>query len=239
MRKGEKSICDHYRGITLLESVGKVLARLILNRLTEDICPNVIPESQNGFRSGRGTVDMIFSLRQIQENCIEQQNSLYQIFVNLTKAFDTVNREALWKRLTKVGCPSTFVNMFKELHRNMEACVTFNSQLSGEIVINDGVKQGDILPSTLFSIFFAVLLTHAFEDCDQDIPIQFTTSGKVFNLRRFSTKLEILAELIRELLYAGDAVFLAHKQIDMQHIMDHFSRACNAFGLDISLKSQK
>ena len=58
--KGEKSICEHHCGITLLESVGKVLARLILNRLTQDICPDIIPELQNDFRSGRGTVDMIF-----------------------------------------------------------------------------------------------------------------------------------------------------------------------------------
>ena len=43
--QGEKSVCDHYRGITLLESVGKVLARLLLNRLIDDICPNVILES--------------------------------------------------------------------------------------------------------------------------------------------------------------------------------------------------
>ena len=161
--KGEKSICDHYRGINLLESVGKVLARLLLNRLTEDICPNIIPESQNGFRSGRGTVDMIFSLRQIQEKCIEQQNPLYQVFVDLTKAFDTVNREALLKILAKIGCSSAFVNMFKELHRNMKARVTFSGQLSGEIAIDNGVKQGDIPAPTLFSIFFAVLLTHAFK----------------------------------------------------------------------------
>ena len=41
--KAEKSICDNYRGITLLESAGKVLARLLLNRLQEDICPLIIP----------------------------------------------------------------------------------------------------------------------------------------------------------------------------------------------------
>ena len=125
--KGEKSIFDYYRGITLLESVEKVLARLLLNRLTEDICPNIIPESQNGFMSGRRTVDLIFSLWQIQEKCIEQQKPLDQAFVDLTKAYDTVNREALWKILTKITCPSTFVNMFKQLQRNMKACVTFNS----------------------------------------------------------------------------------------------------------------
>ena len=86
-----------------------------------------------------------------------------------------------------------------------------------------------------------MLLTHAFKDFDQGIPLRFRTSGKVFNLRRFSTKSEIFVELIRELLYAADdAVFLAHKQIDIQqHIMDHFSQACNAFGLNTSLKKIK
>ena len=44
---------------------------LNLNRLEEDICPVAIPESQSGFRGGRGTVDMIISARQIQEKCIE------------------------------------------------------------------------------------------------------------------------------------------------------------------------
>ena len=106
--KGEKSICDHYRGITLLESLGKVLARLLLNRLTEDIYPDIILKSQNGFRSGRGTVDMIFSVRQIQEKCIEQQRPLHQVSVDLTKAFDTVNTEALLKILTNLDAHQHF-----------------------------------------------------------------------------------------------------------------------------------
>ena len=46
---------------------------------------------------------MGFSARQVQEKCIEQQMSLYQVFVDLTKAFDTVNRDALWKVLSKLG----------------------------------------------------------------------------------------------------------------------------------------
>ena len=78
-----------------MESIRKVLARLLLNRLTEDICPDVIPELQNGFRSGRGTVDMTFSVQQIKEKCIEEQKHLYQFFVDLTKAFDTLNQVAL------------------------------------------------------------------------------------------------------------------------------------------------
>ena len=60
------------------------------------------PESQRGFRSNRGTVDMIFMLRQIQEKCREQNIGLYAAFVDLTKAFDTVS---LWKILARLGCP--------------------------------------------------------------------------------------------------------------------------------------
>ena len=237
--KGSKSVCDNYRGITLLEAVGKVLARLLLNRLMDDICPSVIPETQSGFRSGRGTTDMVFAARQFQEKCIEQQVPLYQVFVDLTKAFDTVNREALWKILGKLGCPPTFVHMLKQLHRNMKAYVTVNGSLSDEIAVDTGVKQGDIPAPTLFSIYFAVLLTYAFQGCEVGIYLRFRTTGKVFDLRRFNSKSKTFEILTRELLYADDADFVTHSEDDMQHIMDRFSAACISFGLTISLKKTK
>ena len=99
--KREKGICDNYRGITLFDPVSKILSRVLLNRLLLNICLAVIPESLSGFRYGRETTDMIFSVRQVQEKCIEQRVSLYQVFVDLTKAFDTVNRDALWTILGK------------------------------------------------------------------------------------------------------------------------------------------
>lgn len=237
--KGSKSVCDNYRGITLLESVGKVLARLLLNRLTDNICPLIIPETQCGFRSGRGTNDMIFSVRQLQEKCIEQHMPLYQVFVDLTKAFDTVNRNALWRVLEKVGCPPDFVRMITELHRDMKARFTFNGTLSDEIPIDNGVKQGDILAPTLFSIYFSALLSHAFNDCDSGVYLRFRTTGKLFNLRRFKANSKTSEVLVRELLYADDADFVAHSETEMQLIMDRFSDACDAFGLTISIKKTK
>jgi hypothetical protein len=237
--KGLMSECDNHCGITLLEAVGKILARILLNRLMEHVCPLVIPESQGGFRSGRGTMDMIFSARQLQEKCIEQHVPLYQVFVDLTKAFDTVNRDALWKILGKLGCPPRFVKMFKELHRDMKARVTFNGSLSDEICIDNGVKQGDIPAPTLFSIYFSVVLAYAFQDCDIGIQLRFRTTGKVFNLRRFKARSKTFQLLVRELLYADDADFVAHTEEDMQTLMDRFSKACIAFGLTISLKKTK
>ena len=79
----------------------------------------------------------------------------------------------------------------------------------------------------------------AFNGCDTGIYLKFRTSGKVFNLRCFDAKTKTLVMLIRELLYADDAVFVAHSVEDMQLIMDRFSFACTAIGLTISLKKMK
>ena len=201
--------CDNYRAITLLESVGKILARLLLNRLQTHICSKIIPEAQCGFRSNRGTTDMIFSVRQLVEKCIEQNIPLYPplVFVDLTKAFDTVNRQVMWTILAKLGCPESFVRMIAELHRDMKGRVTFNGSLSEEIPIENGVKQGDIQATTLFSIFFATLLLHA---CESGVYLRFRTAGSVFDLRRLSAKSKTFMALIRELLYADDVDFVAH-----------------------------
>ncbi|BHF73884.1 hypothetical protein SprV_0401696800 [Sparganum proliferum] len=69
------------------------------------------PESQCGFRRHRGTTDIIFAARQLQEKCQEMQTHLYSNFVDLTKDFDTVNRQGLWKIMRKFGCPERFIQM--------------------------------------------------------------------------------------------------------------------------------
>ena len=71
------------------------MALILLNRLIPTIAQENTPESQCGFRSNRGTVDMIFVLKQIQEKCREQNMDLHAHFVDLTKAFDAVSRDGL------------------------------------------------------------------------------------------------------------------------------------------------
>ncbi|XP_076447193.1 uncharacterized protein LOC143284443 [Babylonia areolata] len=91
-RKGDKASCDNNQGISLLRIAGKIFTRIILNRLVDHVFNTVIPEAQCGFRSGRGTCDMVFAVCQMQEKCREQNKELHMVFVDLTKAFDTVNR---------------------------------------------------------------------------------------------------------------------------------------------------
>ena len=99
---------------------------------------------------------------------------LYQCFIDLTKAFDTVNREALWTILMKLGCTEKFTGLIRSLHDGMEAWICFNGDLSEPIPVENGVKQGDLLAPTLFAIFFAVVLesTSGIEHL-----VSYTTSG--------------------------------------------------------------
>jgi len=112
--KGDRRICGNYRGISLLFIPGKVFARILLNRLTQHV-KQFLPEAQCGFQAGRGTSDMIFSLRQIQKKCIEHNMPLCMIFVDFIKAFNTVNRLTLWMVLRKLGCPDQFTNLNESL----------------------------------------------------------------------------------------------------------------------------
>ena len=102
-RKGNSQVCDNHRGIFLLSIAGKILAKILLNRLNAHLDQaGLIPGSQCRFRKDRGTIDMIFTARQLQEKCQEQNVDLYMTFVDLTKAFDTVSRDGLWKKIRKV-----------------------------------------------------------------------------------------------------------------------------------------
>ena len=90
--KGDKVVCGNHRGISLLAVAGKVLAKVMLQRLIKNITESILPESQCGFRKNRSTVDMVFTTRQLQEKCREQHKYLFMAFVDLSKAFDTEER---------------------------------------------------------------------------------------------------------------------------------------------------
>ena len=73
-KKGCRTECGNYRGISLLSVAGNILAKVLLNRL-QPLSESIIPETRCGFRPGRGTTDMIFSARQVQEKCREMQGT--------------------------------------------------------------------------------------------------------------------------------------------------------------------
>ena len=112
----------------------------------------------------------------------------------------------------------------------------FNGNLSEEISINNGVKQGDISAPMLFNIYFAIVFLVAFYENSDGIYIRYRTSGNVFNVRRLLFQRKVSSSLVRELLYADDCDIVAHSEDELQCFMNHFVSACNSFSLKINLK---
>ena len=97
---------------------------------------------------------MIFSVKQIQEKCIEQNRPLYMAFVDFTKEFDTVHRETLWKTLLKLGCLDLFADLITSLYKDTKVLVNLKGELFKPFDVLNGVKQGCVLAPTLFPLSF-------------------------------------------------------------------------------------
>lgn len=241
--KGDKGDCNNYRGISLLSVTGKIFARVMLERL-QRLAERLYPESQCGFRKNRSTVDMMFSLRLIQEKCREQRRPLHVAFVDLTKAFDMVSRDGLYAILEKIGCPPTLLSLVRSLHDDMQGAVQFEGSVSENFEIRAGVKQGCVLAPTLFGIFFSALLNFAFGGLDTDsgdddedgVHLRTRSDGKLFNLLRLRAQTKTRRFLVRELLYADDAALVSHSAEGLQRLLDKLADACRHFSLIISVK---
>ncbi|XP_044874489.1 uncharacterized protein LOC123371222, partial [Mauremys mutica] len=227
-RKGNRKVCDNHRGISLLSSAGKILARVLLNRLIDHLEQGLLPETQCGFRKERGTVDMIFAVRQLQEKCQEQNRELYTIFVDLTKAFDTVSREGLWRIMSKFGCPDRFILMVRQFHDGMTARVLDDGEASEAFPVTNGVKQGCVLAPTLFSMMFSAMLSDAFQNSSLGVSLRYRTDGKLFNLRRLQAVTKIKETAVDQFTYLGSTLSRA-VTIDIE-VNCRIAKASSAFG---------
>ena len=215
--------------------VGKVFARVVLMRL-QVLAERVYPDSLCGFRAGRSTIDMIFSVRQLQEKCREQQMPLYIAFIDLRslsiypKAFDLVSRKGLFKLLKKIGCPPQLLSITASFHDDMKGIVSYDGETSEPFVIKNGVKQGCVLAPTLFGIFFSLLLRFAFSRSEDGVYLHTRSDGKLFNLSRLKAKAKIRTVLIRKMLFADDAALTSHTEEGLQRLISQFTHACKEFG---------
>ena len=140
--KGDRSNCNNYRDISLLSVAGHFFARVALTRL-QILTERTILESQCVFRTGRFTIYMMFSVRQLHEKCREQRRSLFIAFTDLTKAFYLVSRRELFNLLERIGCPPKLLSVISSFHNNMKGNVNYDGATSEPFQIcSSGVKQG-------------------------------------------------------------------------------------------------
>ena len=153
----------HYRGISLVEHAGKILLKIIARRLSED-CERVgiLPKEQSGFLPHRSITDIMFVIRRLQELARKKRIPLYVCFINVTKAYDSVDLTLLWIVLAQFGLPQKMISAICQFHDGMRACVRLDDRVCSRwFDVEQGRRQGCVLAPLLFNIFFAVVINVA------------------------------------------------------------------------------
>lgn len=217
-KKGSKTECNNYRGITLLNVASKVFALVILDRLQDALEPHIRNE-QAGFRPNRSCIDQINTLRLILEQTAEWQSPLYLLFVDFEKAFDRVDRKVIWRILNINGIPPKLINIIKSMYSNSTCKVLHRGRTSNSIPVRSGVRQGCVLSPLLF------LLTI-------DTIMRATNSSQRGIQWNITTRLE-------DLDYADDLCLLTHTFNNMQQKISDLSNYASKAGLRINIQKTK
>ena len=159
-KKGDLSKPGNYRGISLAPVAAKVFNKLLLNRIYPFVDPLLRP-NQNGFRKGRSTLPQILAIRRILEECKIGNKAAAIIFVDFSKAFDSINRQALFHILGLYGIPAPLVNAIKLLYDSSFSRVQTIDGLTDFFKTLLGVLQGD----TLAPFLFIIVLDYVLRNC--------------------------------------------------------------------------
>ena len=155
-KKGERNNPANYRGITLVNVLGKIFSLCLRNRINKWCeSENVFNPLQFGFRNQRSTTDCIFILHCIIQNVLLQKHKLYCAFIDFEKAFDTVIHQALWIKLIESGISCKMLKIIQSIYANVKSCIKNAKDLSYSdyFDVTLGVKQGEPLSPLLFILF--------------------------------------------------------------------------------------
>ncbi len=168
-KKGSKANVDNYRGITIMSCLGKLFTSIVnvrLTKFTESI--ELIGAQQAGFRKGYSTMDHVFTFKCLLDLYLSKKKKLYCAFIDYRKAFDSVDRVSLWKKLLSGGINGKLFNIVFNMYKQAKSCVRVNGSKSDFFNCLAGVRQGENLSPLLFAIFLC------------DLEISCTTNMKVY-----------------------------------------------------------
>jgi hypothetical protein len=212
-KKGDLSNCSNYRGITLLSVPGKVFNRVLLERMRDNVDPQLRDE-QAGFRKNRSCTDQIGTLRIIVEQSLEWNSPLYINFVDYEKAFDSVDRETLWKLLRHYGIPAKMVNLIRNSYDGMSCRVLHGGKLTDSFQVRTGVRQGCLLSPFLFLLAIDWIMKNS-------------TSGRGNGIQW------TLWSQLNDLDFADDLALLSHSRQQMQEKTNILTVTSKQVGLNI------
>ena len=217
-KKGDKYDANNYRGICLLSCMGKLFTRIMNNRLNKWAeNETVICDSQYGFRNNRSTTDCIFIMKGLIDILLANGKKMYAVFVDYQKAYDYLDRTAVFYKLSKNGVSSKCVNIFKSMYSKMK--LNIRGGVSDQYFMsNCGLLQGESTSPLLFSIFVSDL-KDALPDYDIGVNIHDT--------------------FIKLLMFADDTVIFSETKEGLQMGLDSLWEYCLKWGLTVNIDKTK
>ena len=153
-KKGDKTHCEDYRPISLLSNISKLFERVMYVRLENFLkSSDILHKYQFGFRKQHSKNHTLLSIVEKIRSSLDKKMYTCGVFIDLEKAFDTVNHKILLSKLNHYGIRGTANTWFFSYLSSRYQSVMFNGVTSSRKVITCGVPQGSILGPLLFLIY--------------------------------------------------------------------------------------
>ena len=197
-----KDDISNYRPISLLPSISKILGKGIYKRTFHFIQSNkILNNNQYGFREKHSTINAITALTGDVIKALENKDSVLSVFLDLSKAFDTIDHQILLHKLEFYGIRGTPLKWFKSYLTNRKQYVKYNNSDSLQQDITFGVPQGSILGLLLFIIYINDLpfcVNHCKTILFADDTTIYKTGKQVNNIYEdMNNDLQVLADWFR------------------------------------------
>ena len=228
-KKGDLSLATNYRGISLLPIAAKIYNKLILNRIVPFVDP-LLRNNQNGFRAGRTTISQILSLRRLVEETTYSNLDSALIFVDFSKAFDSVDRTRLFDILKLYGIPDLIIDAIRVLYTDTTATILTPDGETPSFPIKAGILQGDTLAPFLFIMVVDYVLRMSVDKINdkglqlhprrssRHPPVYLTDTDFADDIALVSSCLENAQDLLHSLESASNSVGLYLNETKTEYI---------------------
>ena len=189
-KKGLRELLGNYRPITVIISLCGLDSRVLNCRLTEVVeTHKLIGEDQNGFRRGRRMTDNNFVLDSVLWKSKYRRKSVHLCYIDIAKAYDSVNRRILWSKLSSMGIGGQFLQSLKALYTGDSVVSSVNGISTRPVYLQRGLRQGCSLSPLLFALYISEIGKELALS-----PLGFQLGGQVVSGLCFADDIVIMAE---------------------------------------------